>query len=549
MPLSCRGQLLALVLTVATAACAPEQAVERPAVRAGEGIGRYQVSTLPLPVGLRPLSATYTPSGKVLVSYGRDGSEDERQVNLATLDDDGRNFRTFFSQAVTVRPKDNGIRFMVFPDNRRIFLGDFVLECATSLETCETPELLPVDYPPEVAEGDHISHRWSEMIVAPDNRSIAWTTLLSNYSALVFTGELEREGARYRISQPQIVSTLDPFEKDPAHADGVLPQLVRGGEVKQFVHGGTAISLAGGIRRDIPDTTVLHLDSGRMETITDTPGYTETTIFSPDERLGLTMTTRFSPADPAILGLVPRPYPDSLNMGLAMLAYTYSVTGVRRVRPGNIGPALIDIAASKRGNGYLGVNLNSDPEWVFNSPMSWHPTSTRALWPEGRRGTGERRIQVVRLTDYRPGPPVPARATPHAVPYAVSDLSVVKDYAKASRDIDVKVYGRAFGHLTYRRSPDGTIMKTYENLSNDGRQVWSGSERMQANPAGRSTYVADVTLSGPRPGRLVLQMTFGPLGGPRPAELIFAADQSGRPATRGYAEYGGLRLEASSLAP
>src|SRR3546814_8148812 len=61
------------------------------------------------------------------------------------------------------------------------------------------------------------------------------------------------------------------------------------------------------------------------------------------------MTTRFSEkTDPAILGLLPRPYPDSLNMGLSMFAYTYAVTGVRREREGNIGPALIDIGASKR---------------------------------------------------------------------------------------------------------------------------------------------------------------------------------------------------------
>jgi hypothetical protein len=165
--------------------------------------------------------------------------------------------------------------------------------------------LYSVEYPAEVAGGDDISHRWSEIIVAPDNRHIAWTTLLSNYSTIVLVGELQKEAAGYRIVYSRIVSTLDPFEKDPKHADGVMPKLLRGGEVKQFVHGGTAISEAGAIKHDTPDSVVQDLAGGGVEGITDTPSYTETTILSPDERLGITMTTRFSKrTDPAILALI-----------------------------------------------------------------------------------------------------------------------------------------------------------------------------------------------------------------------------------------------------
>jgi hypothetical protein len=545
------GKVIGLISTLSiTAGCTHGLIAEDPATSASSSFGRYEVATIPFEPGIAIRSATYTPSGKVLVSYRSEEAQGSRHVNLATADDDGRNLRQFFSGTIPERPKDNGIRFMVFPDNRRIFLGDFVLECETSLETCDDPALLPVEYPAEVASGDHVSHRWSEMIVAPDNRSVAWTTLLSNYSALVFTGALERTGTGYRIVNPQIVSTLDPFVPDPKHPDGVIPQTIRGGEVKQFVHGGTAISLAGGIKRDIPDSTVLHLPTGRMEAITDTPGYTETTIFSPDERLGVVMTTRFSePTDPAILGLMPRPYPDSLNMSLAMLAYTYAVTGVRTVRPGNIGPALIDISASKASGLYRGLNLNTHPEWVFRSPMSWHPDGTRVLWPEGLRGTSERRIQVLSLLDRQPAAPVPARQTPLSVPYATSDLSEVEKYARASQDIDVKVYGRASGHITYRRTPDRRIEKTYVDFSDDGRHVYSGSERMEADPLGRSTYVADVRLTGPNPGVMALKMTFGPIPGSPPAQIIFGPDASGQPLTHGYVEYDGKRLEVADLIP
>jgi hypothetical protein len=526
-----------------------EQSVARGSNAAS--VGTIEVSTIPFDPALHVQSGTYTPSGSVLVSFADAPGEDRRNIKLATMNDDGTAMRTFFAGRVPDRPKDNGIRFMMFPDNKRIFMGDFILECSAPLERCEDAKLIPVAYPAEVADGDHISHRWSEMIIAPDNRHVSWTTLLANYSAMVFTGELERTQTGYRIGQTQIVSTVHSFRPDPAHPDGVIPQPIRGGEVKQFVHGGTGISVAGVARRDIADSTVLHLASGEIEAITDTAGYTETTIFSPDERLGVVMTARFSPrTDLAVLGLMPRPYPGALNMGLNSLAYNYSVSGVRQQRQGNVGPALIDIARSKREEGYLGANLNTETDWVFGSPISWHPSSTKAMWIEGRRGTQERRMQMVRLLDYKPGAAVAPAQTPDSMSYALADLSVVKDYARKSKDIDVKVYGRSSGYITYRRTPAGRIEKTYVNFSDDGQNVYSGRETMDYNPRANSTYWADVTLAGPKAGRMTLRMTFGPATDfYNPTRILFAPDASGQPLSSGFAEYGGQRLNVSDLLP
>lgn len=533
-------------LALSTTAIAQEartvEAVDR-------GLGRVEIATVPVPADVKLRTATFTPSGRILVAYTLPSDSDPKMVRLATMGDDGTNFRPFFGQVLPRIEKDNGVRFMLFPDNRRIFLGDFVVECERTLDDCGKSALLPVEYPAEVASGDHVAHRWSEMIVSADNRHVAWTTLLANFSAIVFVGELQRQGAGYRIADARIVSTLDPFREDPAHPGGVIPQLVNGGEVKQFVDGGTAISLVGATTRDTPDSVIQHLGINRTEAITDTPGYTETTILSPDERIGITMTTRFSPADPAILGLLPRPYPASLNMGLSMLAYTYAVTGVRGERPGNIGPALIDIAASKSTPGYLGTNLSLDEQWVYGSPMSWSPSSKKAMWMEGRRGDRVRRIRVVSLPDYRPGPRIGAKPFPRAIPGSVSDLSVVKKYAEATKSIDVKVFGRVSGYITYHRTPAGLIEKTYSNFSDTPGAVYEGKERMEVNLAGRSTYTAKVQLSGAKAGAMDLKMTFGPLRGKLPAELIFERDMSGAPLTHGYAEYDGNRLEADKLRP
>jgi len=346
---------------------------------------------------------------------------------------------------------------------------------------------------------------------------------------------------------------MSPFVSDPRHPDGVIPQLTRGGEVKQFVRGGLGISSAGAGKRDLADSTVLNLATGEVEAITDTPGYDETTIFSPDERLGVVMTPRFSAnTDLAVLGLMPRPHPSSLNMGLNALAYNYSVSGVRQKRSGNVGPALIDIAASKSQPGYLGANLNTQDDWVFGSPMSWHPGGTRAMWTERLRGPrgGPGRMQAVRLLDYKPGRAVVVRPTPANPIFATSDLSAIKDYATAPRTIDVKVYGRNSGHIIYRRAPTGLIEKTYVNFSDDGQQIYTGSETMQSNPRGNSTYTADLTLSGPRPGAMKLRITFGPATDfYDPTRILFTPDASGTPLSYGYAEFDGKRLSVESLLP
>ena len=249
---------------------------------------------------------------------------------------------------------------------------------------------------------------------------------------------------------------------------------------------------------------------------------------------------------PAVLGLLPRPYPDALKMNLSMLAYTYAVTGVRRQRPGNVGPALIDIARSKAEPGYLGENLNTDPDWVYYSPMSWHPGGTKAMWIEGRRDQDLRRIRIVELPDHAAGKPLAPRPWPATIAGSARDLSVIPGLARRDQNLDLRVYGKVSGHIVYRRK-GGLIEKTYADFSDDGRHVYRGFERMDANPRAVSTYTAAIDLVGSVPGAMHLTVTFGPLGGDRPARLIFADEGNGRPVSHGYAEYGGKRLDIADL--
>ena len=58
-----------------------------------------------------------------------------------------------------------------------------------------------------------------------------------------------------------------------------------------------------------------------------------------------------------------------------------------------------------------------------------------------------------------------------------------------------------------------------------------------------------MTLSGAQSGVMDLKMTFGPLNGKSPAQIIFEPDATGAPLTRGYVEYAGRRLNVEALTP
>jgi hypothetical protein len=324
------------------------------------GLGRVEVRTLSLPDSVNVTTGTYTCSGTVLVVYRKDGdSTDPDFQNIAVLNDDGTGFRNIFSGVIKQHPKANGIRYMVFADNKRVLLGDWVLECSPAIDSCETAGLVPLEYPVELVDDPATIKHWSEIIIAPDNEHISWTMLRSDGNgAAVFIGKLVRHEKKYTVEETQVISSPAGMKEDSAKHSFFVPQVTRGGEVKQFVRGGTALSLAGAKDSRLTDSVVQDLCSEEIQRITNTPGYDETTIFSPDEKLGLVMSSRASPkTDPAIFGLMPRP-PYVLRY-MIMSLYMYAVAGVRKFRKGNIGPVLIDIKRSMTDKNYRGYPLTT----------------------------------------------------------------------------------------------------------------------------------------------------------------------------------------------
>lgn len=504
-------------------------------------IGKPDIMTLPLPDDIMVVSGTYSPSGRVLLTYQRPGDTGD-YYRLATLNDDGTDFLDIYEGEIQKKPGANGIRFMCFSDNRRVLLGDYVLECEPDMDHCTGSRLVPVVYPPMAEDSSPYAMRWSEIVVAPDNAHMAWTALSGTSGSVNLLARMVRGEDGYRLEDVKEIAGDSILIPDTDHPGYSRLGVVRGGEIKQFVRGGKGISLAGmGADTKIADSVVQALDSEEVVQITHTPCYDETTILSPDERLGIVMSTRFSPkTNCAILALVPRPYMRLSLMEAILPIYMFSVASVRQQGDGNIGPALIELDRSMGEDGYLGVNL-SDPEgrWVYHSPMSWHPDSRSAMWVERERGGGRGRLRIVRLPEYVPSEPVPPGPVPEEIPYA----RPVDSIRPVSLDTmgQIRIKGAHSGEFYVDTADESEKKYIYERYSDDGKIFYKGEESF-GRVEGGCIYRADLTVSGDKQGRMELQICFAQENMWSPVTLDYSQDENGLCRTRGYAEYQGKRL-------
>lgn len=514
--------------------------------------GRIDISTVPLPAGLGSnVSGTYTCSGRVLVSANLP-EKDKDWYRVFTMEDDGTGIREVFAGIIPQKPGANGIRWMCFSDNRRVLLGDYVLEASPDLDHAVSASVVDLFLPEEISRIPGVFMRWSEPIIAPDNEHIVFSTLTggSSYNVL---GRLVRDVDAYRVEDACLISSLDSLSPDPDEPGWFRQGVLRGGEVKQFVRGGRGITLAGG-GKSVSESALQMLDSEEYAFITDTLGYEETAILSPDEVLAICMSPRFSPAtDMGVLGVVPLSG-DLLTRGRYLnVLYQYAISGIRHFRSGNIGPALIDVGRSMReGRQYRGVDL-SDPEdrFVYYSPMSWHPDSTRAMWNERTRlnaGPVECRLRVARLLDRAAAEPVKPQHTPDRgeIPYAEPLSRALEVHAPV---FPLCIKG-AEGYVENVCPQPGTTETRYHHFSEDGQTYYDGFIRVTAPEnmfrPGKTVITGDISVTGAHTGRMDLTLC---LQADERFQIhpVMAPGEDGLPQCRGYAEYDGLRRNVSDI--
>jgi len=166
---------------------------------------------------------------------------------------------------------------------------------------------------------------WSEIVVSPDEH-IAWSTLSSIYENVNFLAKLQRNEKNYTLTNIQIISTLGLIEYEDEKKNIFKKTPIRGGEIKQFINGGEALTLAGAGNSALAKSVFQNLVGEENYPLTNFPGYEETTIISPDGKLGIVMTTRFSPKTSSeILGFLPRPLSVYTVSKMNRYAYMYGV--------------------------------------------------------------------------------------------------------------------------------------------------------------------------------------------------------------------------------
>lgn len=473
--------------------------------------GRILVRDLPLPEGADPQFTTYTPSGRVACMYKRAG-EAADMIHLMTLEDDGSSICPIYDGPWKSIYRSNGFRYMPFTDNKRAYIGDFILECTPDCDHCEKAEFIPIHYPEPLMHMQGLWMVWSENVVSPDNAYIAWSTL--GRISVVYLAKLRRTEDAYELDDVRAVSSPDMLAEDPAHPGCYVSLPVRGGEVKQFIRGGRGLSFVGS-GRGTGNSLLQALDTEEVTELTKLPCYDETTMLSPDERLGIVMSTRFSPqTNCGIIGLLPRRGNMLTKTGLINIVYMYAVAGARRGIPGaNIGPALVDLKKAEEDPAYLGVDLH-DPEdrFVYYSPLSWHPSSRKAMWNERLKNSlgNEGRVEIAELLDYVPGACPEIVPVPEHIPYATEGIiTEMKPVPPVFR-----IMGSCGGYAETSMQPaEGGMRYTtrYEAFTDDGQTFINGSETTVTpglTSAGDTAYEADIRMTGAHTGEMKLKLLF-----------------------------------------
>lgn len=225
-------------------------------------------------------------------------------------------------------------------------------------------------------------------------------------------------------------------------------------------------------------------------------------IISPDGKLGLVMTTRFSPKTSSeILGYMPRPLSVYTVSSINRYAYFYGVQEVRKYRKGNIGPALINIEESKNNKEYMGYDLH-DEGWAFNSPLSWHPSCKKGMFSETKQNSEktQKRIRIVHLDNYKPSKILENKSTPDNIKYA----KTLEDLNKTEiEDINGYFKGKHSGIMIFNKTKTHS-KSVYQNYTDDGKIFYNGYEEYELIPTSERENTGKLTscleMSGEKTG-------------------------------------------------
>ena len=433
-----------------------------------QGIGKIEISTQRVPLGIVPTYACYTPGGRILLVY-RKGS----QYVLCTMAEDTSSQRTIYQGKLS-----DPTHLCIFADNQRILTSEGILECTggSTIDNCPelSMQLKKLTYPDNLVKDSQVTDPLASFALSPDNEHIAWTMQRKDIGPWTALAELVKEGDSYKLKTVQVISQTNRYSTSPDDESLLMANPLRGRAVSQFANGGTGLCMSGIATNGMPEAVIQDIQTGELSYITNHPGYDGAAYLAPNEVYGLVMSTRFSATtNLAALGWVPRPYGDPVQSIMDIIE-RYSIKGVRKTQKGTLGPVLLNVWLSSRHIQYEGMNLSTSQNWIYTGdPMSWNHDGTKAMWMEVKRNENAVRIQVLRFLE-----PIIEREA-----YGVEKTPVAGDYAN-ERILTPKtngtIKGRANGLMTISTKEsllEGTnVTVSYENFSNDGVYFYNGLE-------------------------------------------------------------------------
>jgi hypothetical protein len=420
------------------------------------------------------------------------------------------------------------------PGDRQVLVGNGILTCTgphgTAYEVsdprcrADDTHIYPIYWNGSPLGGASSSSPFGngrEWRLSPDGVHLAWDSLF--FISRIAFGENAFEGAlaynpagpRFDLTNVYYLPQPTPWTVEPGNQLKFTPRAMIG-ELRGWSSDGQSILGIQSYESDSIDAWATSLTTGQSEPLTDHAEYTDPMFMSPDGKWFIAEEVAGSGRLDFISGMEGIP-------PITDLLTTAYVSGIRNdMNRRFFLPWLVDPARQQSDQ----INAGGDPNWNAAADPVWLADSTAVVWAENlacganspshqcsdftEPGGRNSRVMIARFTTLPPSTPrAPAPISntapaSWAVPYTGQALPPSVEFIPAGT---YTINGAVRGYATVTVTNDATgtaiqsIQATYNNYSDNGRDVINGTESVQNDTTpGNVTWNDDLTLSGQSSG-------------------------------------------------
>jgi hypothetical protein len=416
------------------------------------------------------------------------------------------------------------------PGDTQVLVGNGILECTSPsgfLYLVSDPRCTPgnTHIYPIYWNGQPLGTAGNgrEWRLSPDGVHLAWDSLFMSNGTFTedeFEGtlQLDPSAKHYNLTHVYFLPQGPPWVVEPGNVLKFEPRTMIG-ELRGWTSDGQSILGIQSYESDSIDAWATNLTTGDSQPLTDHAEYTDPNFMSPDGKWLLSEEVAGSGRLDFISGMQGIPPITDL------LPTTGYVAGIRNnMNRRFFLPWLVNPARQQSEQ----INAGGDPNWNAAADPVWLADSTAAVWaenfacaanastlpscpPSNEQGSRYSRVMLARfptLPPSTPTPPAPISDTAPAAwadPYPPPDGSVPTPAIIPTNTytIEGNVRGSATVLINSSRSGYQSIQASFQNYSDNGRNVINGTESVQKGSTGNVTWNDDLTLSGQRTGTKV----------------------------------------------